>query len=98
MVTQTDSDPDGAGPLESPINRFTYDPVGNLESATDPLGRVSQYDYDSLNRRVANQDPRGGRTTFTYDAAGNLLSLTDPVANTNVLGLRLASSPNNRNQ
>jgi len=35
-----------------PETTFTYDTVGRLKTATDPVGRIVTYDYDNRNRHV----------------------------------------------
>jgi RHS repeat-associated protein len=75
-------DPDGEGELTAAVWDYAYDAAGNVTSETDPLGNVTSYVYDDLNRPISVTDPNSGETTFTYDAAGNRVSLTDPVANT----------------
>jgi YD repeat-containing protein len=62
-----------------PIATTAYDKVGNVLSVTDPLGRVTSYAYDSLDRPVWELEdwrPDGmvGRATYRwYDAADNLV-------------------------
>jgi YD repeat-containing protein len=64
--------------------------VTNLLSVTDPLGKTTDYTYDSLDRQISVKlpDPDGSgsldrpETTYQYDAVGNRMSLTDPVDNT----------------
>ncbi|RIK73832.1 MAG: hypothetical protein DCC67_17355, partial [Planctomycetota bacterium] len=59
---------------------FAYDANGNMLAETDPLGRVTSYTYDELDRVVTMTlpDPDDGgslpspRTTRTYDGYGNL--------------------------
>ncbi|WP_156804809.1 CARDB domain-containing protein [Synechococcus sp. PCC 6312] len=72
-----ESDPDGAGPLTSPVTSFSYDAAGNLIQATDPRNHPTQYAYDPLNRLARAIDALGEETTYRYDPAGNLASVTD---------------------
>jgi len=65
---------------------FTYDAYGNLTSETDPLGRQTQYTYDTLGRQVtvtppvpANATAASITTTNTYDALGNLTNVSAPL-------------------
>jgi YD repeat-containing protein len=61
-----------------------------LISITDPLGRLTSYQYDALGRQVTivQPDPDGSgplaaaETTYAYDAAGNLASVTDALNHT----------------
>ncbi|MBP1775503.1 MAG: hypothetical protein H6Q86_1509, partial [candidate division NC10 bacterium] len=43
--------------------------------STDPLGRLTWYTYDLLNRLSTLVDPLQGLARFTYDATGNLLTV-----------------------
>ena len=60
-------------------------PVGLVETATDPNGNTTTYEYNragDLRRRV---DPNGHQTVFTYDALGRVLtqsSIADSVTRT----------------
>ena len=67
---------------------FTYDANGNRLSETDPLNRVTAYQYDELDRLVVETlpDPDGPlpagtllspRTTTTYDGYGNVTSVLE---------------------
>ncbi|AWV05743.1 RHS repeat-associated core domain-containing protein [Marilutibacter maris] len=73
LATQADA---GANPTD-----FTYDANGNLETVTDALSRVTQNDYDPLNRLIGTLQDVGGieaSTAFEYDALDNLTKVTDP--------------------
>ncbi|GAB6184542.1 RHS repeat-associated core domain-containing protein [Thermopirellula anaerolimosa] len=83
-------DPDGEqGPLTSPVYQYTYDAAGNLVAETDPLGNVTQYEYDSRGRvvRTIQPDPDGPGplaspvTRQFYDAAGRTSHVIDPLGN-----------------
>ena len=64
--------------------------MNNQLSMTDPLGHVTQYEYDNLYRvtRRTEEDLDGAGpltnpvTTFSYDLVDNMRSLTDPLGNT----------------
>ncbi|MCA9938268.1 MAG: Ig-like domain-containing protein, partial [Anaerolineales bacterium] len=60
------------------VNQFSYDPVGNLIAATNPLGNSFTYSYDALNRMVQAADPLGYVTQYNYDPVGNLAGVMDP--------------------
>jgi RHS repeat-associated protein len=73
----------GAGHFNA-ASRFTYNGVGQLLTATDPLGAVARTTYDALgNLTTVIQDY--GRLNITsslgYDAVGNVISTTDPKGN-----------------
>lgn len=48
-----------------------------MVSLTNPLGNLTDYDYDSLNRLTKVTDPLDGLTEFTYDPNGNLRTVKD---------------------
>ncbi len=87
-TSMTQPDPDGAGPLTAPVTSYTYDTSGNLLTETDPLGNVTTYAYDSLDRVTSETgaDPDGAgpltaaQTTYTYNTADQLLTVTDPLS------------------
>lgn len=90
MTQMTEPDPDGAGPLASPVWTYAYDARGNQRFVTDPLGNVTEYVYNERNwvEEKIEADPDGAGplaspvTTFDYDCAGNLTSTTDPLGRT----------------
>lgn len=88
-LTQTISpDPDGAGPLASPVMTSVYDASGNVEQSIDALGQVTRYVYDRQNRLIETilPDPDGPAGMLVspvarsvYDDAGQLLMTIDPL-------------------
>lgn len=73
LVTQADA---SANPTD-----FAYDINGNNTSVTDALGRVTQNEYDPLNRLKRTVQDLGGigaDSQFKYDALDNLTEVTDP--------------------
>jgi RHS repeat-associated protein len=61
------------------ITSYAYSPAnGRLANVTDPLGRVTQFSYDSAGRVTTQTLPDGRTIQFGYDASGNLLSLIPP--------------------
>ena len=90
LIQTTQPDPDGAGPLTSPITRMTYDPVGNMETVTDARNNTTRYEYDTLSRqvRMVAPDPDGAGplaspvSNYSYDDVGNLVSVVDPLGQT----------------
>lgn len=60
------------------ITTFVYDAAGNLTSATNALGHVTQFAGHDANGRAASMtDPNGLVTNYSYDALGRLISLNN---------------------
>ncbi len=62
---------------------YTYDQNSNLDLTTDPLGRVSDNDYDPLNRLMQSIQDKGpgainATVSYEYDARDNLRKVIDP--------------------
>ncbi|MFL5962076.1 MAG: DUF6531 domain-containing protein [Gaiellaceae bacterium] len=90
LVEVIGADPDGVGPLESPVTRYSYDDAGNRVSMIDPLGNcagcnglahTTLYAFNQNNQLASTTTPLGEKTTYTYDANGNLGSTVDPRGN-----------------
>jgi RHS repeat-associated protein len=90
LLQTTGADPDGAGPLEAPITKYSYDDAGNRQTMIGPRGNcsgcnpatyTSSYTYDQNNRLASITTPKGEKTTYTYDVNGNLASTVDPRGN-----------------
>ena len=80
MLTETQPDPDGSGPLTAPVTISVYDAAGNLLSAslaTASPQRTASTVYDKMGRVIETINPDGTYTTDGYDAAGNLVASTD---------------------
>jgi YD repeat-containing protein len=76
----------GGSPLFNARRSFTYNNVGQVLTAADPLGTVTQFGYDSFgNQTSIIRDIGPGRlnqlTTIGYNAVGDPVSITDPRAN-----------------
>ncbi|MCY1284929.1 YD repeat (two copies) [compost metagenome] len=56
------------------VIRRTVNPTGTLASVTEPLGRVTSYSYDAMNRVTAIQLPKSALTRYdigyAFDASG----------------------------
>ncbi|HND52788.1 MAG TPA: hypothetical protein PLV92_10345, partial [Pirellulaceae bacterium] len=63
------------------VTRYTYLVNGLVDTVTDPLGHVTDYDYDLLGRLTsvtfASGTPDQGQKQFEYDTAGNLTASVD---------------------
>ncbi len=71
-----------AGGGEPKTTSYTYDPVGNILSRTDPEMNTTIMTYDEAGNLISRLDPEGRLSTHTYDSLGNLLATTDPDSNT----------------
>jgi YD repeat-containing protein len=59
--------------------RYTYNDVGQVLTATDPLGNLSSYSYDDQGNLVAVTNAAGHVTTLShYDAHGRVGRIVDP--------------------
>jgi YD repeat-containing protein len=66
-------------------NALSYAYYASSSAVTDALGRVTLYQYVSLNglkKPLSVTDPAGNVTSYTYDANLNLASMTDPLGRT----------------
>ncbi|MES3026211.1 MAG: hypothetical protein V4857_31900 [Pseudomonadota bacterium] len=76
--------PASAQTTQSTITQYQYDANGNLKQTTDPLGRISDQFYDSLNRLARQVQPAPvvgaarPEITYGYDLQGQLLTVKDP--------------------
>lgn len=73
----------GSTDTVAPTVTNAYDALGNLVETTDPLGRVTKFEYDRQNRLTVKDAPVGtgderARWKYTYTRTGELLSVTDP--------------------
>ncbi len=59
------------------LDSYAYDPAGLLASATDAMGRITTYFYNTNEQLVATQNltsaGTGRQNADTYDGAGNLI-------------------------
>jgi YD repeat-containing protein len=76
QVTGT-TDPDAGA------TTMTYDPDGNLASATDARSKTISYTYDALNRKTGEYDGPSPSSpqlaSWVYDNSNNVSGVTDPV-------------------
>ncbi len=80
----------GGSPHFNAQRSFAYNNVGQVLTATDPLGIMTQFGYDSFgNQTSIIRDIGPGRlnqlTTIGYNAVGDPISITDPRANVTTL-------------
>lgn len=57
--------------------RFDYNAAGMLVRVTDPLKRVTEYDYDEVCNLAGIKDPEGNSAYFEYDSRNRLVKATD---------------------
>ncbi len=88
-LTETRSPDPVTGVVASgPVSTTTYDLAGRVLTERDPLGRVTTFYYDDLDRKIrvvghdpdassdATADKLAAETLYAYDTAGNLLTTT----------------------
>jgi YD repeat-containing protein len=67
------------------VSKFTYTAKGLVDLITDPLGRITDSDYDAQGRLIALTYAKGtvdeARQKFEYDAAGNQTAIIDENGN-----------------
>lgn len=76
VATVTAADPDGAGPLASPVTSFTYDGDARATRITNPDTTHRDFTYDSANNVLTVTNELGDVTTNTYDKLSRLLTVT----------------------
>jgi YD repeat-containing protein len=78
--------------------RYSFDKVGNLLTATDAQGRVTQMTYDGLNRETQRTDALGQVWRQRFDGNGNRVALVDALGRQTTLAYdavdRLVSQTN----
>jgi RHS repeat-associated protein len=82
LTDETTQYPD-QNPTEVRHWQYAYKPgagteKGYLASITDPLGRVTSFDYDAAGRVTQETRPGNRVIGYGYDANGNLTSVTPP--------------------
>jgi RHS repeat-associated protein len=74
LQKETLPDPDGGGPLTSPVIEHTYDQVGNELTMKDARGKIWTKAYDASNRVISSSNPipspNTATTTWIYDDTG----------------------------
>jgi YD repeat-containing protein len=54
-LTTTQPDPDGGGPLTSPVTVQTFDARGLLVSLVDPVSNETTWEYDGAGRMTSRK-------------------------------------------
>ncbi|HND55769.1 MAG TPA: hypothetical protein PLV92_25310, partial [Pirellulaceae bacterium] len=79
----TQADPDGSGPLASPVTLLGYNALGDNVLVVYPGGATASRTFDATLHRVLTETDELGRTwTYTLDAYGNVATAEDPAENT----------------
>ncbi|MDZ4852594.1 MAG: RHS repeat-associated core domain-containing protein [Pirellulaceae bacterium] len=69
------------GGADDLITMFTYIASGQVDTITDPLGRITDFDYDDKRRVVSTTSAKGTSLETIkrneYDAAGNVSAIVD---------------------
>jgi RHS repeat-associated protein len=74
----TETEPEATGSI---YYKYTYYDDGTRESEQDPMGHVTNFEYDALKRLTTVTQTVGTETlttTYEYDGQDNLASVTDP--------------------
>lgn len=61
--------------------QHAFDAAGNRTSTRDPLGAVTRFTHDGLDRVISVTDARGSTTSTEYDANGNVTAAVDAEGN-----------------
>ena len=84
IIRQTREVDFGGGPNDV-VTQFTYTAQGLIDLETDPLGRVTDYDYDARGRLITVTKAKGttdqGIVRYEYDQAGNITAIIDENGN-----------------
>jgi RHS repeat-associated protein len=86
LLSATRPDPDGAGGNPALAYSFTYNSIGKVLNAVDPVMTTTNAYAANGNLNSTTLDPGASPhiasvTSFTYDAQGDVLTLTDPRGN-----------------
>ena len=78
----TPPDPDGGGPLTSPITTLAYDSNGRLITVTNPDASTNTFTYNTADQPLTAVDELGKTSSFVYDSLGRQTSQTNRVGAT----------------
>ena len=82
VIGQLDST---SGETDDLVTTYSYTTAGLVAQVTDPLGRITEFEYDSLGRNtrivLALGTTDEASMTFGYDAAGNVIEFVDSNSN-----------------
>lgn len=72
LLTETQPDPDGAGPLAAPVTTYGYDDYDRVNGITDPASGQTIFTYDAVGNQLTLKDPANNTTTWAYDGLGRV--------------------------
>ncbi|MGK7873014.1 MAG: SpvB/TcaC N-terminal domain-containing protein [Xenococcaceae cyanobacterium] len=75
---------------------YTYDPLGNLTSITDPLDVKMTFVWDTVGRLKNMTHPDTGTESYLYDLNGNLTKVTKTSGNSKQEEIKFTYDANNR--
>jgi RHS repeat-associated protein len=81
IVRKVGSTSDTIVPGVDAVVTYTYDPVGNRLTETEPNGNTTTFVFDADNRRVQETNAAGDITRWTYDGVDNVTTVTAPNGN-----------------
>lgn len=76
VLTVTQPDPDGSGPLPAPVTTSVYDTSGKQTQLTLPTGAVRTWTYNAQNLPLTAVDELGRTTTYVWNSNRTLASTT----------------------
>jgi RHS repeat-associated protein len=77
VIRKVGSSADTITPADA-VTIYTYDPVGNRLTLTEPDGNTTTTTYDKDNRVITVVNAAGDTTSTAYDGVSNLIQVTEP--------------------
>lgn len=77
-IAVTEEDPDGTGPLASPVTLMAYDAQQRRIALRDAEGNLTRWRYDLLGRVTQEIQPLGILYEWFYNLAGQVTATADP--------------------
>ncbi len=78
VLTITQPDPDGSGPLPSPVTTYVYNTSGMTTQITLPSGGVRTSTYNAQNLPLTTVNELGQTTSYVWNSNRTLASTTAP--------------------